>query len=843
MAGGNGNAKPVSLQDPLDAPPTQRNKRPLVGVAILFGAGILAGSQLAIPSIWPAVVTAAFLVAFFALYVTRFHSWAFFPIPILAGIFLHFDSTEIHSPSDLRNLIGPDARSLILRGIVCDWPETKTKQTPRGELGSTSLTLKVHSVRRGDRWEDALGKVIVRLDSFDQHTEVAYGDELELAGTIERPPVARNPGQFDYRRYLARQGIYYQFHLPHAGDLTLLASRRGNGIMQLAADANEYFKKCLSHGIESEQESVGLLWAIVLGFRPGLTNELSEPFMKTGTLHVFAVSGFHIALVGAILIGMLQLCRLSRKWSGLLSIPLLLIYTLITGAPASAVRSFIMAAVVIVGYSLLRPSDIFNSLAAAALVVLAMNPQQLFDAGFQLSFLVVLMIALFTPRVHDRLLRWAKPDPFLPWDVVPKWRRWMFYPLSKTLLFFSVSFAAVVGSAPLIATYFHLVTPVALISNLLVVPLSGGIIGLGFLSMVTGSFIPLVTDYFNNANFLLLNITVQLNDWMAALPLGHWYVRTPPWPLLLSYYLIVGAMLSGWAWQHSFRRKLTMMAGVLFLAGGAAWYVSPQPTTITVLDVGAGQAVVVDTPGSNDVLVDAGRRTDGHWIVRPYMRQRGISQLAAILLTVNDINHAGGMAAIVEDVPFKQFFHSGFPSRSKEYRELIADLADSNRLHIRNDGGRVELSPALRISVIHPPAEPADSTADDNSIVFVLESDGVRFLFKSEIGASVEERLAQRDLDLRCHVLVTGQHPKETCCTDALLDRVRPEVVIMNAGSFPTYAYPRRDIVERLERRRIPLYRTDVHGGVVVELRAGRYRVQPTLLGESNGNSHDSSAF
>lgn len=807
-----------------------RNKRPLVGIALLFCAGIIAAPIFTISFAWSGIVLCAFVCGFFAFHSKRQRNLLFFPIPFLAGIFAYYYSAHITCAHDLRILIGDRPQHIAVRGIVCDWPETRSKATPRGEFDKTSLTLKLHSLRRAENWEPAQGKVLIQITEGEEDSPLSYGDEVELDGAIEPPPIARNPGQFDYRKYLARQGIYHQFRVAGTADIHVLASRRGNCIMQVAADANEYFKKCLARGIESEEQTVGLLQAIVLGFRPGLTNELSEPFMRTGTLHVFAVSGFHIALIASILVGALRLGRLSRRTSGLVSIPLLLIYTLITGAPASALRSFIMASVVIFGWALLRPHDIFNSLAAAALIVLAINPQQLFDAGFQLSFFVVLTIAVFTPHVHDRLLRWAKPDPLLPWDVVPKWRRRIFYPLSKVLLCFSVSFAAVVGSLPLIATYFHLVTPIALLSNLLIVPLSGGVIGLGFGSMVTGDLLPWATECFNNANFLLLNFTLWLNDWFASLPLGYWYLSPPPLPLTLAYYAIAGALLSGWAWQTRTRKVTTLIATVVFVVVVTGYCLWPRHiTTMTVLDVGGGQAVVVDQPGSADLLIDGGRRSHGENVVRPYLRTCGIQRLAAIVLTANDINHSGGLIPIIQRFSFDQFLESTFRSRSNDYRELTDLLARSNRRERVFAGQEKQLAPQLKIKFLSPPSDKLYATAGDNSVVLQLECNGCRVLFKSEIGATVENDLIQSGYDLRSHILVTGQHVKETCCTDAFLDRVQPEIVILNAGSFPTSAYPRQEILDRLEQRNIPLYRTDDCGGVRIMFHHDHYEVQTTL--------------
>lgn len=804
-----------------------RNKRPLVGVALLFSVGIGLGSVTAIPSLIGGALLGVFLLAFVFSYRSRTSAWFFFPCPLLLGMFLCRAAIEVHSPRDLRSLLGDAPQHVALRGVVIDWPQTRWTETPRGEFGRTSMRVRVDAINRADAWQGARGTILVHFMEFDERATVAYGDQIEFAGAIERPPEARNPGQFDYRGFLARQGIHYQCRLAGPSDLHVIDSGHGNWLMHVAATANEHFKRLLARGIEEEEKTVGLLWAIVLGFRPGLTNELAEPFMRTGTLHVFAVSGFHIGLVGAILVASLRLLRFSRKTAGLSSIPLLLIYTLITGAPPSAERAFIMSSVVIFAYSLQRPSDIFNSLAAAALIVLAINPLQLFDAGFQLSFFVVLAIALFTPRVHDHLLRWAKPDPFLPWDVVPKWRRWIFRPLNKTLLFAAVSFAAVIGSAPLIATYFNLMTPVAFLSNVLIVPLSAASISLGFLSIVTGDLVPWAAGCFNNTNYLLLNSNVWLTQQLTRLPFAYFYVRTPPWFLVAMYYAVAAAMLSGWAWQNNIRKLVTLAATAIFVTTLGVAYFAPHSTTLTVLDVGGGQAMFLDQRGSRDLLIDAGRPTHGDRVVRPFLRSRGINRLETILLTVNGINHAGGLAAILDHFRFERLFESGFPSQSRSYRHLAFLPTLEGRRQTLAAGAEMELSPRIRLKVLHPPEQGEYRTAEDNSIVCLLECDGVRVLSKSSIGESVERDLVEKEADLTAQILITGQHPHETNCTDAFLDRVQPQVVILNAGSFPTYAHPREDMLERIQRRGIQLFRTDQHYAVEVIVRHGDYRIRP----------------
>src|SRR5262245_4218257 len=173
-------------------------------------------------------------------------------------------------------------------------------------------------------------------------------------------------------------------------------------------------------------------------------------------MHVFAISGLHIALIAGLLVTLLRVFRLPRGWCGFVVLPIIWCYTGVTGWQASAIRSTIMMSVILAGWCLKRPSDLLNSLAGAAVLILVWDPQQLFQASFQLSFCVVLSLALFSPLLDALRARLLAPDPLLPKELLPAWRRWLRGPLDLVTGGFMVSLAAWLGSIPLIAYYFHL---------------------------------------------------------------------------------------------------------------------------------------------------------------------------------------------------------------------------------------------------------------------------------------------------------------------------------------------------------------------------------------------------
>ncbi|MCX7827220.1 MAG: ComEC family competence protein, partial [Verrucomicrobiae bacterium] len=376
-------------------------KRPLVGVAIAFCAGIALGEWTGVSWMarWLVFMTAWGLAAALARH--RLGDVATYAAGLTGGLLAHGLANRHPQPHHLLRLIGDRAQNVTARAMITQEPVRTFWRRPRGEVEREFFFARVEAVDRGEGWERAAGDVVVWLDQPPRDDQLRYGDRIEFDALLRRPMPPTNPGVFDYRLHLERHGLFHEARIHDAADVRLLG-HEGGRVMEWGMWLQRRFLESAGRGLEralagDEPVMVGLLRAMLVGFRPGLTNELAEPFMRTGTLHVFAVSGLHVAVIAGILVGVLRFLRVPRRATALVALPLLLLYTIATGAPASAVRSFLMASVVILGWSLLRPTDLLNSIAAAAIAVLVWRPMQLFDAGFQLSFMVVICLALFVP--------------------------------------------------------------------------------------------------------------------------------------------------------------------------------------------------------------------------------------------------------------------------------------------------------------------------------------------------------------------------------------------------------------------------------------------------------------
>jgi competence protein ComEC len=535
-------------------------------------------------------------------------------------------------------------------------------------------------------------------------------------------------------------------------------------------------------------------------------------------------------------VAVLRLVRVPRRWSALVAIPVLVLFVFATGGRSAAVRSLVMAGIWLIGWVLVRPTDLLNSLAAAGLVILAWDPMQLFDGGFVLSFAAVLSLAVLTPPIEKWLSLWPRSDPFLPNALAPRWQQSLMTPKRWLVRVISSSLAAWIGLLPLMAWYFHLFTPISILANVVVIPLLGVITALGMGAMAAHAVWPWLTLTFNNANFFLLNAMIHTVAWLERIPLGYQFVQAPSLWLVAAYYALGVLLLTRRiSWP---RRKLTAAIGaavVVAVALIASW--PENAVQITVLNLTDGAAVFINTRGEgDDWLIDGGGDWSGSREVVPFLRAQGVDRLSAIVLTRGDKAHAAGLCDVAGQIPIGRAIHGGTGSRSRFFWEWL-EVARAAHIPISTMRAEDEttIGDGLRVRTLNPPRGSSFDRSDDNAIVMLLESGSAKVLLMSDAGSTVEHQLVGSGQDLHAEIIIKGQHSAETSCTDEFLDAVRPAVVVQSAGTRPSTRYPQPELRDRLHRRGIRFYRTDEAGAVIIRTSKDGYTIRTCL------SSNDSS--
>jgi competence protein ComEC len=526
-----------------------------------------------------------------------------------------------------------------------------------------------------------------------------------------------------------------------------------------------------------------------------------------------------MAIIFAIFFSLFRVLGLPRAWCGLILIPLIWFYAALTGWPASAIRATVMLTVVIVGWVLKRPSDLINSLFAAALIILVWDPQQLFQAGFQLSFFVVLCIILILPSFDEFARRLLKFDPLLPDELRPRWQRLLNLPARFILDFLFTSLAAWLGSIPLVAYYFHIFTPVSAPANLVAVPLCALALTSNFISLLLAGWFPGGAEIFNHAGWFLMECIRVTSHWFAKWPAAYYYVSAPSLFTTVFYYAVLLAVFTGWLFKPKWRAW--KIGGVILLSAiwCVQWYRESSVTQLTALPLSGGSAVYVDAPGGkNDLLVDCGNSNSVEFVMKTFLRAHGVNELPRVALTHGDLRHVGGVRLLETLFPIGQLVTSSVRFRSPAYRQIVEELQQApGRARVANRGDALG-----GWMVLHPNPDDHFPEADDNALVFRGDFAGTRVLLLSDLGRLGQDALLKRQPDLRAEIVVACLPEQDEPLGDALLDVIQPSLIIITDSEFPATKRASATLRERLERRGVPVIFTREAGAVKISLnRAG----------------------
>jgi competence protein ComEC len=753
-------------------------RQPFVGLALMAATGVI------LAEVFPLAPTALISAIVLGICILIALCWPKLPATYLivaAGFFLlhEFATTNTEGQQVARKL---GERPRVVTAVGCVITEPKIAAN-----GFSTFLLKLSSIELEGKTESTLAVWQVRWKGTPE-----FGDELKLFGTAEPIAPPRNPGEFDMRAYLARHDVRRMLFARYPEDGTLIRHGGGNPVLRAAQASRTWMQNALCRGLDDAPEVKSFISGIVLGIRHETPEDIEEPFQQTGTIHLFAVAGLHVGIVAALLWVLAAIARLPRKHAAAFIIPSLFFYAAVTGLHIPALRAAVMASVLVGSYFFERRAFLPNSLAAAAFFILCWNTNELFSTGFQLSFAVVGAIVLLADPFFRLFQRRAAPDPFLPQSLVRGPRRWMHSCYEWLCGGASVSLTAWIGSLPLILWYFHLVTPISLLANLVVVPIAFFVLAVALLSLMTTPLLPWVALVFNNANWTLATLVIGIVHLFAQIPGGHFYVGEPDW-------------------------------------GG-------RSAKVTVLDLGAGAAVHVRVNG-HDWLIDCGSERSYDRVVREYLHWAGVNRLTGLVLTHGDSQHIGGITQLLSDFPRVRVIDNPAPDRSLIHRRLSRIVSGLEGRGRKPDelaaGDNVYLSREAIAHVLFPPRGFAGATADDQALVIRLSIEPSTFiLFMSDNGEETERALLSNGSNLQSDILVKGQHNPGSSGSAPLLDAVRPRLIIATSREFPEHERISDEWAEQLRGRGIKLFRQDETGAVELNFSNQEWSARAYLTGE-----------
>jgi len=594
----------------------------------------------------------------------------------------------------------------------------------------------------------------------DQHVDVEA--RLHPAGGF------RNPGGFDYAAHLRREDILVVGSV-RAERLTAGEPVDPSWPRKIRSTAREAIAGALPPA------SAALLAGLLLGDRADLPTEIDEAFRRAGVYHVLAVSGFNVALVAGSVWALLTLARAGHRGAAVGAIAGVVGFALVVGPEPSVLRAVVMAILVLGALMLDREASVLNGLALAALLILAARPGDLLEPGFQLSFAATAGIVLAP----------------LPRGV-----------LAGAL---GVSVAAQLAVLPVTLVHFNQLSLMGSLANLAVVPLAGLATVLGLAGGTITFANVTVGALFFHATWPLLLLLRWIAALAAAVPGALVHLPAPSGGAVLAYVLGLASARLAWHLRTASpdgARRATAGAGLLLaLALIIALWPMVRPADgwlrVTILDVGQGDAIVVETPDGRALLIDAGpggplRLDTGERVVAPFLWNRGFLALAAAMTTHDDQDHAGGMPAV------------------RRRFAIAEEWTTAGAWGQRWVGG----VPLLRLA---PPVEPTALRRNDQALVLRIDHKLASFLLTADMTAAAERDLLATRHPLQATVLKVAHHGSRHASTAEFLAAVRPAFAVISVGPRNSYGHPAPETLARLEAIGARVYRTDRDGAVVFE--------------------------
>jgi len=731
------------------------------------------------------------------------------------------------APNDIRNFVGSERKLATIRGLVVtdpyinrneNWKFARFKFTDP----DTSFYLKLSEIKATDGWAKVSGTV--RVQVAEPVLDLKAGDYIQAYCWLDgfRPPT--NPGQFDTAKYLARKNVFIAASIKSRDSIELLKDSPAGFFTKIKSRFKNSATQALLGTPFPEDQSEGLLQALLLGYRANISSSTYEAFRKTGLLHFISLSGMHLGILVGIVWWLCKTIGLAKRSRAIVCIIAIGTFLLIVPPRAPTLRAAIIGWVFCLSFFFRRHSSPINTLSLAAVILLLIRPTELFTAGWQLSFASVLGIVLFTDRIH--FFFYEKITSSL-WFEKKSMNKLFFRIIAKPGLYilrlFSVGLAAWLGGAGILLYHFYTINPLTSIWTVIVFPLVAGILAFGYLKMILSFLLPSAASVLGILVTALADLLILVVEFIAHLDFSHVLIGHVSLTLIILYYFFV--FFAAFVY---FRRPLLKKAvcSVMFLAiivfpAVTKWQRTHRDNLVlTCFDVSHGQAILVRLPGGANVLFDAGslHKSDiGRRIVTPFLDYSGLSKIDAVIISHNDVDHINAIPEIIEHCVVGNIYaNDAFFVRTDTWgtAKFLDEQLIERGHEVQTLGKNLNFQSPAKIKVLWPTKHSSQNhelSDNDSSMVCLVEFADRKILLCSDIEKFAQKELLRLYPNLKADVVVAPHHGSINTADPNFLGCLDADILLCSCGRSQ---YEKQQIIEDRDNTRV-LY-TPRNGAITI---------------------------
>ncbi len=791
---------------------TNSMKQPLFLPVIAVICGILAGNGINSPLYLLALIPIIFV----------FLKWFRQHLLTLCLFLISWGNQDLYyypnSNSDLRMIFKDNAAIVSVRGKIDGLISEKHIKSSSNKI-ITKFNLKCSEIflDSANQWIKVNGKVFVIVNN-SLSENYFDGQLIEAKGVIKPPSNEKIFGLFSFQKILWNKYIYYIFQIDSTNELKDISYRDNKP--SLPYRFGRWASQILQQGMPDERKNSDIRQAMLFGWKGLLEEDVNDNFIRSGTMHLFAVSGSHISLLSGAIIVLLRAFCIPRIFCGIIVIPAMWFFTSVTGMQASAIRATVMLTVIVGGWMFSRPSNLLNSLFAAAILILLWQPSQLFQAGFQLSFMVVLSIALLPPLFKNIFERLIQNDPYLPKQLQPFSFKIINPVLGYTGGAIVTSLGAFVGSFPLIAYYFNMATVVSIIANLVVIPLSALCLISSLGSIATGFWWQDVAELFNWSGWFWSKSMVYFTKLFSSFNYGWFYVPKPSISFILFCYLFLISIATKIFYKPKIR--IYFVAIVLIWASSLLYSFASYTNNVelNIISFKKGHSVYIDKRFSKNYLIDCGSDYDIRATIEPLVVSRGANKISNLFLTHGDAAHIRGATNLSKLYKLNNVYTTDVKYRSKYYQDTLNYFSNNfYKVTMLKSGNRID-----EIEVLYPILGMENTAADDTALVLRANYFGQKILFLSDLSVKGIEYLKYISSDLSAEIVVISKYLLSSRLDNELLDLIKPKLIVI-AEEGEKHDIPPA-LLSELKRRNILIEQVEPGFGLTILLNKQGWQIE-----------------